>query len=106
MYRQELLHILVITKDNSSTVAFSTGQLSYCPLIWTFCSRQSNHLINKLQERALRVTYDDYDSIFSELLEMSNETTIHIENMQVLMTEIYKLLNDLSPPIMNDIFQK
>ena len=26
--------------------------------------------------------------------------------MKVLMTEIYKFLNDLSPPIMNDIFQK
>ena len=30
--------------------SFFTGQLRYCPLIWTFCSRQSNHLINNLQE--------------------------------------------------------
>ena len=30
--------------------SFFKGQLSYCPLIWTFCSRRSNHLINKLQE--------------------------------------------------------
>ena len=35
--------------------SFFTGQLKYCPLIWTFCSRQSNHLINKVQERALRI---------------------------------------------------
>ena len=35
--------------------SFFKGQLSYCPLIWTFCSRRSNHLINKLQERALRI---------------------------------------------------
>ena len=33
--------------------SFYKGQLSYCPLIWTFCFRGSNHLINKLQERAL-----------------------------------------------------
>ena len=26
--------------------SFFKGQLSYCPLIWTFCSRRSNHLIN------------------------------------------------------------
>ena len=29
---------------------FFKGQLSYCPLILTFCSRHSNHLINKLQK--------------------------------------------------------
>ena len=47
-----------------------TGQLSYCQLTWTFCSRQSNHLLNKLQERALTIIYNDYDLSFSELLEM------------------------------------
>ena len=44
--------------------------------------------------------------VFSELLEMSNESAIHIKNIKVLMTEINKFLNDLSPPIMTDIFQK
>ena len=37
---------------------------------------------------------------------MPNESTNHIKNVKVLMTEIYKFLNDLSPPIINDIFQK
>ena len=44
--------------------------------------------------------------VFSEFLEMSNESTIHIGNIKVPMTEIYKFLNDISPPIMNGIFQK
>ena len=82
-----------------------TGQLNYCPLIWTFRSRQTNHLINKLQESTLRVIYNDYDSSFSEFLEMSNESTLHIKNVKVLMTEIYKFVNDLSPLVMNGIFQ-
>ena len=55
--------------------SFFKGQLSYWPLIWTFCSRRSNHLINKIQERALRMAYSDYNSSFSELLEMANEST-------------------------------
>ena len=76
-------------------------QLSYCPLIWTFCSRQWDHFISKLQERPLRLIYNDYDQGFSELLEMSNETTIHIKNIKVLITDIYTFSNDLSPPIMN-----
>ena len=83
-----------------------TGQLSYRPLIRTFCPTQSNHLINKLQEQALRVTYSHYGSSFSELPEMANESTIYRKKIKVLMTEIYKFLNGLSPPIMNDIFKK
>ena len=34
---------------------------------------------------------------------MSNESTIHINNIKLLITEI---LNDLSPTVVNDIFQK
>ena len=60
------------------------GQLSYCPLIWTFCSRRSKHLINKLQERALRIAYNNFNSSFFELLEMANESTIHIRNLKLL----------------------
>ena len=77
--------------------SFFKGQLSYCPLIWTFCSRRSDHLINKLQERALRIAYSDFNSSFSELLEMANESTIHIRNLKFLLTEVYKFLNGLSP---------
>ena len=36
---------------------------------------------------------------------MTNETTIHIPNLKFLVTEIYKFLNGLSPPIMNEVFQ-
>ena len=35
------------------------SQLNYCPLIWIFCPRRSNNLINKVQKRALRITYND-----------------------------------------------
>ena len=56
--------------------SFFKGQLSYCPLIWTFRSRRSNNLINKLQERALRTAYNNFNSNFSEHLEMTNESTI------------------------------
>ena len=82
------------------------GQLIYCPLIWTFCSRRSNLLINKLQEESPGRAYNNSNSSFSELLEMANESTIHIRSSKFLFTEVYKFLNGLSPPIMNQMFQK
>ena len=85
--------------------SFFKGQLSYCALIWTCCSRRSNHLINKLQQRALRIAYNSYNSSFSELLEMANKRTIHIRNLKFLLTKIYNFLNGLSPPIMKEVFQ-
>ena len=80
-------------------------QLSYCPLIWTFCSMRSNILNNKLQQRALRVVYNYYDSSFNKHLEIANENTIHVKNIYILITEIYKILHGLSPT-MSDVFKK
>ena len=86
--------------------SFFKEQLSCCPLIWTFCSRCSNNLICKLQERALRVVYNDHDSSLNQLVEKANENSINIKNINNLMTEIYKFSNGLSPPIMSKIFKK
>ena len=47
--------------------SFLSGQLSYWPLIWTFCFRQSSYLINKLQDQDLRIIYKNYDSSFSAI---------------------------------------
>ena len=75
------------------------------PSIWNFCSRQSRHFINKHEKWALRTIYNNHDSSFSEFLEMSNKSTIHIKNIKIRMSS-YKFLSDISHPIMNNIFQK
>ena len=53
----------------------------------------------------MRIAYNNFNSSFSEVLEMTNESTIHIRNLKFLLTEVYKFLNGLSPPIMNEVFQ-
>ena len=78
---------------------------SYCPLVWMFCSRRSNSLVNNVLEKALRIVHDDHNSSYSELLKTKNERTIHQQNINVLMKEIYEFENDLSPPLIDDMFQ-
>ena len=85
--------------------AFVSSQFAYCPLIWMFHSRQINHKINKLHERALRIVYNDHFSSFEELLSKDKSVTVHQRNLQILTTKMYKLLNGLSPDIMQDIFE-
>ena len=43
-------------------------QFNYCLLVWIFCSRQSNNLINKVHERELRLTYKDEAKDFQQIL--------------------------------------
>ena len=84
--------------------AFITSQFSYCPLIWMFHSRNLNNKINRIHERALRLVYQNNLS-FSELLDLDNSVTVHQKNLQVLVTEIYKVKNGIAPEIMKDIFE-
>ena len=86
--------------------AFITSQFQYCPLVWMFYSRQLNQKINKIQERALRITYKDTESTFRDLLQKDCAVTIHTKNLQILMNEMYKTRNDLNPSFMQEIFRE
>ena len=79
------------------------SQFAYCPLVWMFCFRQSNNLVNKVHERALKLIYED-NCNFQVLLEKQHVFSIHQRNLQVLMTEIYKIVNGIAPPLMNYLF--
>ena len=67
-------------------------------------NRSLNTKINKIHERALRIVYDDTTSSFEFLLQKSKSVKIHYRNLQILVTEIYKTLNNLSPSLMSEIF--
>ena len=57
-----------------------------------------------LHERCLRIIYNDKQSSFKTLLEKDCFVSIHDRNIQCLATEMYKVSNGLSPPIVSNIF--
>ena len=63
-----------------------------------------NNRINRLPERCLRIIYYDKHTSFEELLEKDNSVSIHQKNLQVLTTEMFKIYQETSPEIMQDIF--
>ncbi len=65
--------------------AFVSSQFQYCPLVWMFHSRKVNHKIKRIQERALRIVYKDYD-------------------LDLLATKIFKTVKAMNPSFINDIF--
>ena len=70
-----------------------------------FCRRRSSNLINKVQEKVLCITYSHQLTDLKSLLSNHNEITIRSRNLQVLMTEIYKIINHIPPPIMSYLFE-
>ena len=69
-----------------------------------FHSRQLHHKIDRIQERALRVTYQDYESSFEVLMEKDRSITVHQRKMQYLITEMCKTKNGLNPALMRETF--
>ena len=85
--------------------AFILSQFNYCPLVWMFYSREINIRINRIHERALRLAYKDYHSSFHNLLRKDGSVTVHYKNLQLLVIEIYKVINGIAPKIMGEVIQ-
>ena len=85
--------------------AFAESQFGYCPLTWILHGRRANSKISHIHERALRIVYKNNVLSFEELLELDKSFKMHHRNIQSLAIELFKIKNNLSVTIMNDIFQ-
>ena len=81
------------------------SQFSYCRLVWMFCSRTSNNMINKVHESALRVLLNDNESDFETLMQINNDVCNHHRNIQAHLIEIFKIKKDFAPAIMGSILK-
>ena len=63
-------------------------------------------MINKVHERALRLILGGDLSDSESLLQINKDICSHFKNIQSLMTEIFKIKNELAPPIMDSMFER
>lgn len=63
-----------------------------------------NNKINRTHERVLGVVYRDKKSTFEDLLEKAKSVTVHMNNVQVLVTEMFKVQSNFSPEIAKNVF--
>ena len=97
-------NFMTVSQRKTIMHSFISSHFGYCTLVWMFHSKTLNNKINKIHERALRIVYKNDASSFEELLAIDNSFTIHERNIQTLAIEIYKVINHLSPKIMELIF--
>lgn len=84
--------------------AFILANFLYCPLIWHYCGATSTRKVERLQERALRYIYMDFNSDYKTLLSDSKKSTLYINRLRTLAVEMYKILNDIAPEFLRNIF--
>ena len=77
---------------------FIKRQFNYCPLVRMFCLRKSIYLINRAEEKALRLCNENENLTIG--VGQTNNETIHIKNFFLLQTEVYKSLTRSSPRIL------
>ena len=98
-----IAHYTDSEKLKSVIKAFILSQFSYCPLVWMLSEGGLNNKINHLHEEALRIAYKDELSDFETILETDNAVMIHVKNLQLLMTEIFKTQHCLNPAFVKEI---
>ena len=93
-----------ISKRQILVNSFFNSQLSYCLLVWMFHSRSINNKINCLQERVLRIVYNDFNSSFKNLSGKKWTVSMQVKNLWKLATEMFEILTKFSVPLMSELF--
>ena len=74
--------------------------------MWKVCKRKTNTRTTHVHERVLRMVYRNNSLCFDQLLQIDKSYNIHHKNIQTLAIELYKVKNNLSNQIMQEIFEK
>ena len=85
--------------------SFVYSNFIYGPLIWYFTTRKGIEKIQKVQERSIIFILNDYDKkLHFQLLDISKKPSMEVKRLRILITEIFKTLNDSNLVFMKDIF--
>ena len=63
----------------------------------------STNKVESIQNRALRLLYNDYSSTYDSLLAKANKPSMELKRYRILALEIFKTLNFLNPTYMQDL---
>ena len=99
------LFFLSLSKLNKLTIfhSFILSNFNFCPFAWHFCSKATTLKLDKIQERALRFIYEDYNGTYEELLHIVKVPSLQIRRMRTMALKCFKILYTLSSQCLNDL---
>ena len=84
--------------------AFIMSSFNYCNTIWHFCNDGDILKLEKLQKRALRIIFNDYESNYDTLLQRSGRPLLYVSRLRAVALETYKTINKQNPQFLQDLF--
>ena len=83
--------------------SFILSNFNFCSLTWHFCSESNTAKIEKIQERALRFIYQDYNSTYDDLLLKSKMPSLKIRRLRTMAIEVFRTINKENPIYLHDL---
>ena len=85
-----------------AVTSFIFSNFNYCPLVWNYSSAKSLNKIEQVQNRSLKFLKN-----MDEKLEFEPaNSSMKIKRLRILALEIFKTINRLNPPYIQEIFTK
>ena len=84
--------------------SFINSNFNYCPLVWHFCGKKNGDKVEKIQERALRIIYRNYDSLYPELLREARTYKMTDKRLRSMLLHVFKSLKGMNTKCLNDVF--
>ena len=84
--------------------SFIMSNFTYCALVWHFCGATNNSKIEKIQERALKIVYNDYKSDYRVLIAKFGTDTMLQSRLKNMILEVFKSLKRVNPVYIQNIF--
>ncbi len=84
--------------------AFIVSNFLYCPVVWHMCSKSDTKKVQKVQERALCFIYRKFESEYKSLLNLAEHSSLYMDRLRTIFTEVYKAINGMSPEFLQDVF--
>ena len=85
--------------------SFILSAFKYCPLIWMFCSKLAHNLLCETHCRALRAKLNSFNLNYDDLLKNANCESIHTQNLQLMLVEVYKSVNNIGNKLGHNQFE-
>ena len=72
--------------------------------MWHFCGTANSNKLEKLQERSLRILYNDFDSPIQNLIDRSGQGTLLSNRLKYFILEVFNSIRKLNAPCLHDLF--
>ena len=86
--------------------SFILSHFLYCCLVWHFCGAVCAQKMERIQFRALKFVYSDFNSSYDDLLKKAGLSTLELARMRQILVHVYKCVNQLSPPFMWNMYKE